>query len=94
MTEQEKNDLLQDVKNYLRITWEDEDSDLIKMIERGISYFKSIVGVDVDFIDDLQNRQLLLDRCRYVRNHVVEEFEDNFRSEIINMQFRLHVMED
>lgn len=95
MTEQEKKDLLSEVKSYVRITWDEEDKDLSKMIERAISYFKSITGQDVDFVKDGQNRQLLLDRCRYVRNHVVEEFEDNFQSEIINLQFRLyHVVED
>lgn len=95
MTEQEKDDLLKEVKSYLRITWNEEDEDISKMIERAISYFKSITGVDVDFVKEGQNRQLLLDRCRYMRNHVVEEFEENFKSEIINLQFRLYtVVED
>lgn len=95
MTEQEKKDLLSEVKSYLRITWDEEDEDLSKMIERAISYFKSITSENVDFVEDGQNRQLLLDRCRYMRNHVVEEFEDNFQSEIINLQFRLYkVVED
>lgn len=94
MTDQEKSDLLSDVKNYLRITWDEEDKDIIApMIDRAISYFKSITGTDVDFVNDGQNRQLLLDRCRYIRNQVVEEFEDNFRSEIINMQFRILIVE-
>ncbi|MER2111168.1 MAG: hypothetical protein ABS960_00655 [Solibacillus isronensis] len=95
MTEQEKAVLLQDVKNYLHITWNEEDSDtLMPMIERAISYFNSITNANIDFVKDGQNRQLLLDRCRYMRNHVIEEFEDNFRSEIINMQFRLYTVEE
>ncbi|RHW38705.1 phage gp6-like head-tail connector protein [Lysinibacillus yapensis] len=94
MTEQEKNDLLNDVKSYLRITWNEEDEDLSKMIDRNIAYFKTVTGSDVDFVNDGQNRQLLLDRCRYVRNHAVEEFEENFRSEIMNLQFRLYVVEE
>jgi len=93
MTEQETTDLLNDVKNYLRITWDDEDDDLTKMIERAKSYFKSLIEADIDFVNDGQNRQLLLDRCRYMRNHAIEEFEDNFRSEIINMQFRHYSVE-
>lgn len=95
MTEQEKQDLLKDVKSYLRITWDDEDGEnILPMIERAIYYFKSVTGTDVDFVNDGQNRQLLLDRCRYVRNHAVEEFEENFKSEIINLQFRLMNVED
>ena len=90
MNEQDKVELLNEVKNYLRITWSEEDDDLSKMIQRAISYFKSVTGTDVDFVTDGQNRQLLLDRCRYMRNHVIEEFEDNFKSEIINLQFRIY----
>jgi len=90
MNEQEKVELLDEVKNYLRITWHEEDADISKMIDRAISYFKSITGTSVDFVQDGQNRQLLLDRCRYMRNHVIEEFEENFQSEIINLQFRIY----
>ena len=56
MTEQEKNDLLNDVKNYLRITWDDEDADIQKMISRSMAYFKSVTGADVDFVQDEQAR--------------------------------------
>ena len=95
MTEQEEKDLQSEVKSFLRITWDEEDEDIAKMIDRAISYFKSITNVDVDFVNDGQNRQLLLDRCRYMRNQVVEEFEENFQSEIINLQFRLYqIVED
>lgn len=61
MNELEKKDLLKEVKSYLRITWNEEDPDVQKMIDRAISYFKSITGTDVDFVEDGQNRQLLLD---------------------------------
>lgn len=90
MTDQEIDELLDDVKNYLRITWDEEDEYIFKMIKRAIAYFKSITGADVDFVSEEQNRQLLLDRCRYMHNHVIEEFEENFKSEIINLQFRLY----
>lgn len=94
MTEEEKAELLTDVKLHLNITWNEEDENIQKLIERAISYFKSIVGKDVDFIEDGQNRQLLLDRCRYVRNHAVEEFEENFGSEIRNLQFRYYTIDE
>lgn len=87
MTEQEKQDLLNDVKDYLHITWNDEDDAINKMISRAIVYFQNIIG-EVDFVNDGDARQLLLDRCRYVRNHVGEQFEDNFRSEIMRLQFK------
>lgn len=86
MSEQEKITLLQDVKNYLRITWDEEDEDVSKMISRALAYFKRKTGHTIDFVKDEDARQLLLDRCRYVRNHMAEEFEDNFLSEILSLQ--------
>lgn len=91
MTGQEKQDLLKDVKEYLHITWDDEDEALEKIISRAIAFFKNIVGDKVDFVEDEDARQLLLDRCRYVRNYASEEFEDNFSSEITRLQFKYYV---
>lgn len=88
MTEQEKALLLNEVKNYLRITWTEEDSEIESLIERSIAYF-NIRGIDVNFIEHKMAQQLLLDRCRYVRNYKAEEFEDNFLSDILNLQTSL-----
>ena len=85
MTDQEKLLLLDKVKNYLRITWEEEDDDVASMIDRGIAYFK-MRGVDVNFVEQHAAQQLLLDWCRYVRNYRLEDFENNFLSELLNIQ--------
>lgn len=83
--------LLQDVKNHLRITWDEEDPDIQKMINRAKAYFKSVTGANLDFFTDNRAQELLLERCRYVRNMSAEEFEKNFRHEILNLQLRAAV---
>lgn len=88
MTENEKQILLTKVKNYLRITWNDEDDDVAALIDRGIAYFK-MRGVDVNFVEQEAAQQLLLDWCRYVRNYRLEDFENNFLSEMLNIQLNL-----
>lgn len=88
MMDHEKQMLLTKVKNYLRITWDEEDDDVVDMIDRGIAYFR-IRGVDVNFLHQEAAQQLLLDWCRYVRNYKLEEFENNFLSDVLNIQLNL-----
>ncbi|MDW0112210.1 head-tail connector protein [Sporosarcina saromensis] len=87
------DELLKEVKNHLRITWVEEDTDIVKLIDRAKSYFKSVTGADLDFFKDGQAKHLLLERCRYVYNRSAEEFENNFRHEIINLQLSTAVAE-
>lgn len=86
-------DLLNDVKNHLRVTWSEEDANITSLIERAKIYFKSVTGADLDFTVEGQAKHLLLERCRYVYNRSAEEFENNFRHEIINLQLRTAVEE-
>lgn len=86
-------ELLQEVKNHLRITWNEEDGHIESLIERAKSYFKSVTGAELDYDVDGQAKHLLLERCRYVYNRSAEEFEKNFRHEILNLQLRAAVDE-
>ncbi len=83
-------DLLNDVKSYLHITWEDEktDKNLRGMINRGKSRLQEIAGVTLYFeIEDLP-KTLLLDYCRYANSHALEMFEKNFASELMSLHVR------
>lgn len=93
LTTDQKSILLQDVKNHLRITWDEEDNNLMSMIDRAISYLKSKTGTDMDYSVEGQPKHLLLERCRYVYNRSSEEFEQNFKHEIIGLQFEEAVKE-
>ncbi len=82
--------MLQDVKDYLKITWSDEDAALTSLITRGRAYLNSLVGADLDFTSGLP-QSLLLDYCRYVYNNASEYFEENFASEILRLQLQTGV---
>ena len=77
--------MLDDVKNYLDITFVDEvfDRKLTGIIERGASYLSEIAGADLSFIEEQRERQLLMDYCRYANANCIEDFEKNFRSELV-----------
>ena len=81
-------ELLNDVRNYLDITYSDTDVDtkLIGIITRGMAYLDAKAGKTLDYGKEGQSRALLLDYCRYARNSVLELFEQNFHSELIMLR--------
>lgn len=83
--------MLEEVKDYLKITWDDEDQNLARMITGAKTYLNNLVGVELDFVQDDDPKTLLLDRCRYVYNNASEYFEENFQQEILRLQLRMGV---
>lgn len=86
--------MLQEVKDNLRITWNDEDLRLNNIIARGKSYLKELTGTELDFDKEGQPKSLLLNYCRYDYNSALEYFEENFQREILRLQFVEAVKED
>lgn len=82
--------LLDDVKNYLDITWEDEATDkkVSGIIERGKKYLNRVAGTELDYEIEDKPKELLLDYCRYVRSGALEEFQNNFLSELLSLQIQ------
>jgi len=78
MDEQTLLSVLNDLKNNLGITWDEEDKDLKPMIKRSESYLQDLTGTTLDFSKEEPQKELLLERCRYVYNHAADEFETNF----------------
>ena len=80
--------LLSDVRNYLDITFEDEETDrkLRGIIERGMDYLDKMAGAEQDYEMETLPKSLLLDYCRYARNNVLELFEGNFQAELIALR--------
>lgn len=85
---------LKEVKNYLRITWRDEDIKLTKIIARGKDYLQNLTGTELDFEKEGQPKSLLLDYCRYAYNNALEYFEENFHKEILRLQLQEAVKEN
>lgn len=79
--------LLQELKDYLKITWTDEDTTLDKMLARGQRVIGDLTGTMLDFTTENLAKSLLLDYCRYAYNNSLEYFEDNFRKEITRLQY-------
>ncbi len=75
--------MLQDVKDYIKIDNNCEDSDILKTIERGKKYLCRKTGTSLNFEEEDTPKQLLLDYCRYSKNNALEYFNDNFASDIL-----------
>lgn len=88
--------LLDDVKNYLDITWSDDAGELklLGIIDRGKKYLNSLVGAELNFDDEGKAKELLLDYCRYVRSDTLNEFQPNYRHELLSLQLTQEVTED
>lgn len=75
---------LDDVKNYLNVTYDDEDIDtkLAGILTRADVYIRNVVAAgSEDTLTEIEN-QLILDACRYIFNDAFEDFTRNFLTEI------------
>lgn len=86
-------ELLEDVRNYLDITWRDNSTDkkLAGIIERGTDYIDKKAGEKQDYSKEGLARSLLFDYCRYARNDALELFEVNFRADLISLRLGVQV---
>ncbi len=82
--------LLDAVKAYLKITWQDvaTDAEITGYINRGMARLQQIAGAPLDFTVEDQPRALLLDYCRYARSQALEVFEKNFQSELLDLHYK------
>lgn len=88
--------LLDAVKNYLDITWDDPGSDikLSGIIARGMRYLDKAAGAELDYAADDKPRELLMDYCRYVRSNALDEFQRNYLHELLSLQIETAVSAD
>ena len=87
-------DELLDVKDYLHITWDEENESVKKLISEAKQYLSKKVGTGINFEKDLVAYGLLKDYCRYVRNYSKEYFEKNFLNEIQSLQLKYAIDEN
>lgn len=80
--------MLQELKGYLKITWTSEDEYLNKIIERGKSFLNGKTDTELDFATEGDPKSLLLDYCRYYYNNAIEYFEENFKSQLLELKFK------
>lgn len=79
--------LLQDIKLYLDITWEDQktDSKITGFIEDGMHYLDDLLGEHGDYTVPGDPRTLLKEYVRYARDAALDVFENNYQSLILGM---------
>lgn len=79
--------LLNDVKNYLEITWDDSlgDEKISGMVKRGMAAIAGKIG-ECNFYEETQERALLFDYVMYARAGEIPQFWQNYRGEIISLQ--------
>lgn len=88
MTEEIPEELFEDIKNFLDITWEmnaGEKEKLSGIIKRGMNYLEGKIG-ECNFDKDTQEKELLTNYCMYARAGQVSEFVNNYLGEIISLQ--------
>lgn len=85
--------MLTEVKEYLKITWDDEDEYIQGFIDRGMANLNELTGTELDYNKNSQAKSLLLDYCRYGYNNALEYFEENFHKEIVRLQIKVAVID-
>ena len=80
--------LLNDVKNYLNITWDDQatDAKITGLIASGMVYLNAKYGAEADYTADGMPRTLLMEYVRYARDSALDVFENNYQALILGMQ--------
>lgn len=80
--------LLEDVKDYLDITWQDEATDkkVEGYIRSGMLYLNDRAGECIDYSWPCEGRTLLMEYVRYARDGALDVFENNYRHLILTMQ--------
>lgn len=81
-------ELLADIKNYLDITWDDDDTDkkIVNLIASGVNYLNGKYGAEADYLSDGLPRTLLFDYVRYMRDSALDVFENNYQALLLGMQ--------
>lgn len=74
--------ILVELKRRLRITWSEQDEELLNIINRAKRYFVKLTGKDFAFDLSDDETELLLERCRYVYNNAADVFEKSFEDEL------------
>ncbi len=80
--------LLEDVKSYLDITWNDDQTDkkVTGIILRGMKYLDRTAGAELQYMVEDKPRELLFDYCLYARSNALSDFQNNYLSELLSLQ--------
>ena len=89
--------LIDTVKNYLDITWDDAHTNtkISGILARAQAKICAYAGADdISFDDGSTEQQLLLDLCRYVYNNASEDFEQNYKPDLLMLRAKYATLEE
>lgn len=81
-------DLIDEIKRELGIVWQDAETELriIGILKRAVYKINEYLGCEADINSDMSARHLVITLCNYIWNHVDDEFEKNYLSELVNLR--------
>ena len=80
-------DLIEEVKNRLNVTWDYDDEKIKNIMIEGEEFIIARVG-KTNFKTEISAKKLLKEYCFYAWNGALFSFEDDFKSDILNLQLR------
>ena len=88
--------LLAQVRRKLNITWEDTDTnnrvrDIMRQARAKMFEILGIVDTKFDFSGEGTENMLYLAYCLYLYNHCENEFDDNYREDIMQTRAKHEV---
>lgn len=86
--------MLEVIKSYLKVAWQDEDSLITDLIARGKTRLNELAGADLDYETEGLARSLLFDFVRYAYSNASEYWEENFQREILRLQITTGVAQE
>ncbi len=80
-----------ELKNYLGIEYDDSDNTLSLQLSASQKYFKKLCGVELDFENNEDYKELLFERCRYANANALELFEVNYKMSLMRLRLEVAV---
>ena len=94
MDEEKKQILIQELKNKLRITWENDrtNAELMQNINDAESYMNHLLGAELDYTAPGISHILFINYCMYIWNGCEHEFEEAYLKDINRARAMYEVM--
>lgn len=86
-------DMVDRVRRHLNITWTDEDTEdrLIDMMLDAEITLNHKLGAEIDYLSPGQERRLYLNYMLYAWNDCLNEFDEAYRAEILQIRHKYEV---
>lgn len=85
--------LLDELKDRLHITMNDDDNNLLELIRVGYQVIQMYCG-EFDIIENNFGKNLVFEYCRFARNGVTEHFYDSYVQDLVVLGFELSDLGD